>query len=93
MSPEEAQPIIANWLEHSGTKLMAKILKKAADEDLLEYDAAILADDQEKARRIAITRWFILTEIPRIIEVHMNPAPPSPKWWYFWGWFKLRCNF
>jgi GTP cyclohydrolase I len=89
---ESISATMRNWLAHPGTQLMVKKLKDTADKALLEYDEAIFTGNIEKAQRIAITRWFINKELPRIVEFHINPPPPAPKRWKFWEWFNQRCN-
>ena len=86
----DIQQMMASWLDHGGTRLIAKKLREAADKALLEYDAAVLANDHEKVQRIAITRWFILEELPRLVEVHINPPTVTHRRFKFWDWFKFR---
>lgn len=90
---DDTRDMMRSWLDHGGTHLVSKKLKDAAEKALLEYDEAVLTNDYEKLQRIAITRWFILEEIPRIIEVHVNPvsAPPNRRF-KFWDWFKFRVE-
>lgn len=89
------QQMIAEWLDHDGTQFIMGKLHEAADEAALQYDAVAIQGDKDKMMRIAVTRWFIKEELPRMIEatinVPKNPNTPA-KPWSFWDWFKQRCT-
>jgi hypothetical protein len=84
LDTQEQREVIEDWLKHPGTRLVARKLRVAAKGMLREYDKA---DDPDRVRRIQISRWFIVSELPRMIEAIMNEQRPPRSWtWSFKRW-------
>ena len=85
MDIEEQREIFKDWLKHPGTRLMAHKLRAAAKGLLKSYDTAT----PEQLERIQVSRWFLNSELPRVIESVMNlEAPPAKRTWFFTKWLK-----
>ena len=69
MDPTEQREIIKDWLDHPGTRLMARKVRVASLGLLRRYDTAT----PEEVIEIQIARRFFNEQLPRIIEGAMNP--------------------